>query len=203
MPSSSKRRAHEAPSDIRERLHPIVFDELSHNGWGQINIRQIASRSGVSSATIYKYYGSKERLVLAVVDEWVGELMQAVIEHIATAADYRDKWYRLFQAQLAFSDKNPQFAILTTVHIPGKIWFSTATMPTQMIQRVYKPLLREGRQLGVIDSRITTEHLIRQVYMNTIHETQRWYAHGQKWPLASRVDDFFFMFWKAISTSSG
>ncbi|MDY0007467.1 MAG: TetR/AcrR family transcriptional regulator [Spongiibacteraceae bacterium] len=198
----SRKRAPAVPADVSARLHPTVFDELSSKGWNQINIRQIATRSGVSSATIYKYYGSKEQLVLAVVDEWVGELMQAVIEHVADARSYRDKWYRLFQAQLGFSDRNPQFAILTTIHIPGTIWFSASTMPTRMIQRVYKPLLREGRRLGVIDSRITTEHLIRQVYMNTIHETQRWYAHGQKWSLASRVDDFFFMFWKAISATA-
>lgn len=199
MQKFSKIYGADAPADIRTRLHTTVFEVLSEKRWDEVNIRLIASRSGVSSATIYKYYESKEGLVLAVVEEQLAELMPFVVENIAQAADYRDKWYRLFQAQFAFNDQNPQFAILTNVYIPATIWFEKTSMPTRMIQKVYKPLMREGRRLGVIDPRISNEHLIRQIYMYTAHETLLWYTRGRKWGLASRVDDFFFIFWKAIT----
>lgn len=194
-----------APEEIRARLHPVVFDVLSEKTWDEVNIRLIAARAGVSSATIYKYYESKEGLVLAVVREQVVEMTRFVTEHIEKATSYRDKWYRLFQAQLAYSDRNPQFAILTTVCIPAPIWFDKASMPTQMIQKVYKPLMREGRRLGILDPRINNDYLIRQIYMYSAHETLLWYARGRQWSMASRVDDFFFMFWKAITvpTSAG
>lgn len=189
----------DAPEEIRARLHPAVFDVLSEKSWGEVNIRLIAARAGVSSATIYKYYESKEGLVLAVVREQISEMTQFVTAHIEKASDYRDKWYRLFQAQLAYNDRNPQFAILTTVYIPAPIWFDKASMPTQMIQRVYKPLMREGRRLGILDPNINSDYLIRQIYMYSAHETLLWYARGQAWELASRIDDFFFIFWKAIT----
>jgi AcrR family transcriptional regulator len=191
----------DAPEEIRARLHPVVFEVLSEKSWDEVNIRLIAARAGVSSATIYKYYESKEGLVLAVVREQIVEMMQFVMEHIGKAANYRDKWYRLFQAHLAYNDRNPQFAILTTVYIPAPIWFDKTSMPTQMIQQVYKPLLREGRRLGIIDPRISSDHLIRQIYMYTAHETLLWYARGRQWNMASRVDDFFSIFWKAVTVA--
>lgn len=202
MRFSSKKQKPEAPEDIRTRLHPVVFEVLSEKRWDEVNIRLIAARAGVSSATIYKYYESKEALVLAVVREQITEMTRFVTANIENASDYRDKWYRLFQAQLAYNDLNPQFAILTTVYIPAPIWFDKASMPTEMIQQVYKPLMREGRRLGILDPRINSDYMIRQIYMYSAHETLLWYTRGMQWTLASRVDDFFFIFWKAITLSA-
>jgi AcrR family transcriptional regulator len=191
----------DAPEEIRARLHPVVFEVLSEKPWHEVNIRLIAARAGVSSATIYKYYESKEGLVLAVVREQIVEMTQFVIGHMEKSTDYRDKWYRLFQAHLIYNDQNPQFAILTTVYIPAPIWFDKSSMPTQMIQQVYKPLIREGRRLGIIDPHIKNDQIIRQIYMYCAYETLLWYTRGQQWQMASHLDDFFFIFWKAITVA--
>lgn len=201
MPRIPKDQPIAAPDDVRERLHAAVFDVLAEKRWDEVNIRMIATRSGVSSATIYKYYASKEGLVLEVVKEQVADMTRFVQERIALATNYRDKWYRMFRALMEFNDRHPQFAMVTTVYIPTTTWFSETSMPTQLVHEIYKPLVREGRRLGAIDPKVSNANILRLIYMYMAHEILLWYTRGREWEMAPRVDGFFFIFWKAIAAN--
>ena len=54
--------------EVYQRLEQAVLDIFSHSDFHKANIRDVANRAGVSFSTIYKHYGSKERLVFAFVD---------------------------------------------------------------------------------------------------------------------------------------
>ena len=191
-----------APADVRERLYPVVFRLLEKKHWEDINIRLIASQSGVSSATIYKYYGSKEKLVITVVQEQIAVLIDELKAAIAQETGYREKWHRLFHTLMAFNDRNPQFAIVTTIAIPQPTWFSGDNMLMQIVREVYKPLMREGRRLGEIDPRVSNTMILRLIYTLSWHEITLWYTRGRQWKMSEQVDSFFFVFWKAIAKNS-
>ncbi|MFI6642643.1 TetR/AcrR family transcriptional regulator [Streptomyces sp. NPDC050504] len=59
------------PADAASRKHQAIVDaaltEFLAEGYSAASMEAITSRSGVSKATIYKHFGSKERLFLAVV----------------------------------------------------------------------------------------------------------------------------------------
>ncbi|RPJ07316.1 MAG: TetR/AcrR family transcriptional regulator, partial [Deltaproteobacteria bacterium] len=64
----------ELNSDIHQRLEKAVLEVFSNSDFHRASIRDIAARAGVSFTTIYKHYGSKEHLVFAFVDIWMGKL---------------------------------------------------------------------------------------------------------------------------------
>lgn len=59
------------PSDAAQRKRQAIIDaaaaEFLAEGYSAASMDAITSRSGVSKATIYKHFGSKERLFLAVI----------------------------------------------------------------------------------------------------------------------------------------
>ncbi|MBO1331380.1 TetR/AcrR family transcriptional regulator [Streptomyces sp. VRA16 Mangrove soil] len=59
------------PADAASRKHQAIVDaaltEFLAEGYSAASMEAITSRSGVSKATIYKHFGSKERLFLAVI----------------------------------------------------------------------------------------------------------------------------------------
>ncbi|MFI6445003.1 TetR/AcrR family transcriptional regulator [Kitasatospora sp. NPDC050543] len=59
------------PSDAAQRKRQAIIDaalaEFLREGYSAASMDAITSRSGVSKATIYKHFGNKERLFLAVV----------------------------------------------------------------------------------------------------------------------------------------
>ncbi len=65
--------AEELNPEIHKRLEKAVLEVFSNSDFHKASIRDIAEKAGVSFTTIYKHYGSKERLVFAFVDVWMGK----------------------------------------------------------------------------------------------------------------------------------
>lgn len=54
----------------REQLLSATLDVFAESGYTGGSIRAIAERAGVSHATLLQHFGSKEGLLLAVLEEW-------------------------------------------------------------------------------------------------------------------------------------
>jgi TetR/AcrR family transcriptional regulator, cholesterol catabolism regulator len=54
----------------RERVLAAVLELAAEGGYDAIQVRAIADRTGISSDTIYRYFGSRDRLVAEAVGQW-------------------------------------------------------------------------------------------------------------------------------------
>lgn len=48
-----------------EQVRAVAFDLMSTHGFDSVTVEQIAARSSVSPSTVYRYFGTKEALVLS------------------------------------------------------------------------------------------------------------------------------------------
>ena len=92
--------------DFHERLGDTILEVFSESDFHAVGIRDIAGKAGVSFATIYKYYGNKERLVFAFVDIWMGSLTDRIIDHLQGMADLKEKLRKTFWLQLDYYENN-------------------------------------------------------------------------------------------------
>jgi AcrR family transcriptional regulator len=75
QPSQSRDESLDAiPGDIRARVMPAVLDELARWGVERFSIEALAERHHLDPATIYLYWGDRQRLIvdaaLADVEAW-------------------------------------------------------------------------------------------------------------------------------------
>ncbi|MGI5221072.1 TetR/AcrR family transcriptional regulator [Nocardia sp. CA-290969] len=84
----------------RERILDAAADILRTRGVVHATTKEIAQATGVSEPTLYKYFGDKERLLLAVLRERVPGLSRLDIR--PGAGEIRDNLARLAQAALDF-----------------------------------------------------------------------------------------------------
>jgi AcrR family transcriptional regulator len=54
----------------RERVIAAVLELAAEGGYDAIQVRAIADRTGISSDTIYRYFGSRDRLIGEAVGQW-------------------------------------------------------------------------------------------------------------------------------------
>ena len=54
----------------RARVLETVLDLAEEGGYDAIQLRAISERTGISSDTIYRYFGSRDQLVAAAVRQW-------------------------------------------------------------------------------------------------------------------------------------
>ena len=104
--SSSRRRSPKRPASARERLERTAYELFSRHGIRAVGVDTIVARAGVAKMTLYKYFRSKDELVLSFLrareELWSRAWLQAELERRGgTAADKLlavfdvfDKWFR-------------------------------------------------------------------------------------------------------------
>ena len=64
-----KRRRTNDPEGVRRNIVEVATREFAHNGYGGARVDAIADRTRTSKRMLYYYFGSKEGLYLAVLEE--------------------------------------------------------------------------------------------------------------------------------------
>jgi AcrR family transcriptional regulator len=112
---------------VYQRLEQAVLDTFSHSDFHKANIRDVANRAGVSFSTIYKHYGSKERLVFAFVDVWLGKLTERIYDHLQGIEDLKEKMRKVLWLQLDYYERNPGLARIIFMTLPMETWMADET----------------------------------------------------------------------------
>lgn len=86
--------ATEVYSDVAMRILDAAFRRLAAGGYSNLSTRDIASEAGVNHAAIHYYFGTKQRLVIAVLDEANRRLLERQKQLYDTAGDFAAKWAR-------------------------------------------------------------------------------------------------------------
>jgi AcrR family transcriptional regulator len=79
-----------APS-TQERLHAAALSLFAERGYHGTGIRQLADATGLSSASLYHYMGTKEELLLALMRTSLEELVTTGEEVVAAHPDPRER----------------------------------------------------------------------------------------------------------------
>lgn len=104
-PSGDSSPAH-APLavDTKTRILESAFRCLAGGGYAALNVREIARDAGVNHALISYYFGTKDRLVIAVLDEANRQLLQRQREMYGAPGGFAAKWAqarRFYEQDLA------------------------------------------------------------------------------------------------------
>lgn len=68
--------------ETRERLVQVARELFWRQGYDATGVAQILKEAGVNSGSLYHYFGSKEELLLAVLDWYKGALWPVLLEPI-------------------------------------------------------------------------------------------------------------------------
>src|ERR687893_1244876 len=73
----------------RDRVIRAALDLAADGGYDAVQMRDVATRAEVALGTIYRYFPSKDALLLAVMVQWLGDLEQRVTRHPPAGAPPR------------------------------------------------------------------------------------------------------------------
>jgi len=78
--------------DTKTRILDAAFRCLATSGYTALSVREIARDAGVNHALISYYFGTKDRLVIAVLDEANRQLLQRQRQMYASPGGFAAKW---------------------------------------------------------------------------------------------------------------
>ena len=132
----------DASTDTRKRILEAAFQSLAARGYTSLNVRDIAKDAGVNHALISYYFGGKDRLVIAVLDEANRQLLERQQQLYGTPGGFADKWARarrFYESDLASG----------FVRVQAELWaasLSNAELRQQFLPRIqaWKQLVLDG-----------------------------------------------------------
>lgn len=134
-PSSSRSRSERIHADVvpiaemtsrqlirRTRIIEEVIDMIATVGAEAVQMRDVAQRSGVAMATMYRYFSSKDHLLAAALEDWQKRLTRRIMaaagprdeDHFPAILEYLSRALRAFH-------RNPEmtalmFAMMTSAN---------------------------------------------------------------------------------------
>jgi len=185
--------------EVYQRLEKAVLDIFSHSDFHKANIRDVANRAGVSFSTIYKHYGSKERLVFAFVDVWLGKLTERIYDHLQGIEDLKEKMRKVLWLQLDYYERNPGLARIIFMTLPMETWMADETFKQKKMINLYLEVMRKGQKEGQLNPHVRAGVLLDFMLGTVQRAFTMWISRGQQGRLTDQAGMLFEMVWRAIS----
>lgn len=152
-------------TDLSERQLEIVQAAgkiLTSSGVSGLTIKNLAKEMKFSESAIYRYFTSKEEIIIAMLT-FLAESIDLRLSNLTRTSDPEEKLIAMFREQVRFFELNPHFVVAV---------FSDGLMEeTQRINEAVfnlinvkmkqlMPVIMEGQQKGVFTNVITTEEMV-------------------------------------------
>ena len=96
----------------RPELLRAVTDHVLANGFASLSLRATAKALGVTHSTLLRHFGSKERLIVAIIEEVCADLVQRATEPVLDLTIPTDQILRGVWQQLCKPKEQRQFIVL-------------------------------------------------------------------------------------------
>ncbi len=131
--------------DARRAILAETEAILLEGGAEALSIRPLAERCGCTAPTIYHYFGDKQGLVDALLEERFHELHRA-LEKVPESEDPLETVRSRSRAFVAFGLRNPvHYRLLTVAREPGTDPPPAAEAAREFLERPWQQLAEQGR----------------------------------------------------------
>ena len=149
----------------KEEIRKAAWELFSQFGVDKVSMMNIADKAGVSQATIYNNFGSKDALAREFVAFAVETLVNGIQNAIASGRSYEEKMAAFFQfisAMMAEGRPHPSgnTVFTSSIDLQNDPEIKEIRMKAQEKMIVLLlGLIEEGRQQGLVDPELSEEAL--------------------------------------------
>ena len=174
-----------------------VFGE---RGYAEATIAAICSAAGVSDATLYEYFESKEDVLFSIAELYTTRELERMreLEHYLPHA--RERLRAIIQGYLEFYESNRLYTSVALLTLKGNRRFLTSARakPVREAARTIIDTYELGVEQGVFRDDLDP-HLVRSLVLGAIeHLTIQWLMIGRPETIADKRDIIFDMVMRAV-----
>ncbi|HKB36112.1 MAG TPA: helix-turn-helix domain-containing protein, partial [Gemmataceae bacterium] len=92
----------------KEAILEMAIQLFARNGYADLDLQNLADALAIGKGTLYRHFGSKEKLFLAAADRVMQNLKQFIDARIEGIADPLDQIVKAIHAYLEFFRSHPE-----------------------------------------------------------------------------------------------
>lgn len=187
--------------ELRAKLRTAVLKAFSEQDFHNVDMRSIAAECEMSFATIYKYFGDKERLLFAFASEWLGDLRRRLDDGVEGLESPREKLRKYLWIHLRYFEENPDVGRVLFMAIPLQRWMRDETFVQSDFFRPMLHLVKQAQADGIIDDSVQAFQVIDFFVGAVQRSIVMWEYRERCYGLTEQFDRLFKMFWSGIARS--
>lgn len=185
--------------DTLNRIEKAVLELFSTRDFHEVSLQEVARAANVSLQTIYKYFGSKDVLLYAMLDVMLVRLADRMIDHLQGIDDARERLRKTCWVLMDYMDKHPAVMQLLVTAVPASRHHNIRIYESPELMDAFLGVLKDGQARGVLNNRISSKVLL-DVFMGIIGRVGLMHiVRAEKRPLTDQFDEVFFILWRAMS----
>ncbi len=168
------------PKTRKDRIMDTALRIFAEKSFQEATISEISKKAGVSEATIYEYFGTKEDLLFAIpekISNDANEDSEAVLPYIK---DAEGRMRAILFSYIQLYESNPHYSALVLLQLMSSKRFRQTAAHAAIRRSAHRLLecIREGIADGTFRSDADA-YLIRSMLMGTIeHLFIHWHMQG-------------------------
>jgi TetR/AcrR family fatty acid metabolism transcriptional regulator len=162
---------------------------IGQAGYHNAPISKIAREAGVADGTVYLYFKNKEDILISILRETIGTIVDRIHEELAHIDDAVEALHRVVTVYFETLGSNTDLAMFTQVHLRQ----SNAEMRKQIgdiispYYRIIDRLIQMGVDSGQFHAHLD-KRIARRMIFGTMDETvTAWILTGAKYDLLSLI----------------
>ncbi len=173
---------------------------FGEKGFESTTISEICKEAGISDATLYEYFNSKEDVLFSIAEYFTGAEIKKIREVNHYIHDTRERMRMLIQAHLEFYEGNPLYSSVALLNLKGNRNFvkSKAYDVVRESTRGFVDTFQEGVEKGIFRDDID-KYLVRNMVLGFMeHLIIQWLLVGRPEKITVYRDTIFDMVMRAI-----
>jgi len=199
-PVETQRNGRKRNPERELRILEAALELFGQQGFEATTVSAICEAAGVSEATLYEYFESKEQVLFSIAERYT----RREVDRLAHVRDYlhdpREKLRVVIQAYLEFYERNPLYTSVALLTLKANRNF-TRSAAYETVRGASRPIVeafREGVEAGLFRPDID-DHLVRNLVLGFIeHLTTQWIVSGRPEHISQYRDTIHEMVMRAI-----
>lgn len=134
------------PEGKYERILDAAINAIAESGFHQCTVAKIARLAGVADGTIYRYFKSKEDILVRVFQVRMGEFITSIRSKLADCQTTRERLKTIVQTHFSYMEDNRTLAIVTQLELrqPNLSVRKAITGPLLDYLKLIEEVIQEG-----------------------------------------------------------
>lgn len=180
-----------------EKLRTVIISLFSQGLFHEVGFRAICSQARVSPKTVYKYFGNKEQLLAACVEQDLQELAERAAQVPGGDISPREQIRFQISTLFEFYESRPDIARMIFLNIPVAYWISGRSPAHSAHRNNMLQLISEGQAQGLVRADLDVAVLAELVSGGLNRLVSQWLTQGE-WQLTQHIDTCTDFYWSAV-----
>jgi TetR/AcrR family fatty acid metabolism transcriptional regulator len=194
---------HARPKSRKDRIMDAALRIFAEKSFADATISEISKEAGVSEATIYEYFGTKEDLLFAIPEKITNDTFEESEMVLPYIKDVEGRLRAIMYSYVCLYQDNPDYSALVLLQLMSNKRFRQTAAHAAIRRSAYRLLdcVREGVANGTFREDIDA-YLVRSMLMGTIeHVFIHWHMQGMpkdRKTMMNMLDPFLEMVFSGI-----